>query len=226
MTQSLEFQFILKRWILIVKDWIDIRFGSKQPPSIKILGRYKTDQTSLLLLERNTPGAVSTWQFNWVNKTSGDFSTSKSILITLDNLTDLERHIRRAERQKNPLDLTRETVHRGINYSSHGIQIAFVSTSRSIKLIAIYQLNLLDRDSLTFPEDKKGEQIVLSLARRIQRFFALSQEPDFEPDFFQKQLINPQWWREGLTMACNAWLASDHEPKIQKINIKEETAKK
>lgn len=218
-----EKNYFFKKWLGIVREWLELRFGDKQQNyEVQIIGRFREPKSSLLLLTRNTPGAVSTWQLNWTASLQGDFTRNRSLFITLDNLTDLKRHFKRTERQKNPLDINREFVQRKSNEPSHGLQISFIDTSRRIKTLVAWEFNFIDQWASRFAEDKKAEIITLSIARRTQRFCKLSQEPDFDPLFFEEQISKIDWWEEGIRQACEGNFSASHQFNPKRIKIVEE----
>ena len=88
----------IEQWTHILKKWIEALLEKKkeQAPKPVMLGRRSGQGCILLQMERNTPGAVSTWRFNC------ELLKERSLLLTLDNIADLERHLKRTERQKDP----------------------------------------------------------------------------------------------------------------------------
>ncbi|MCA1995563.1 MAG: hypothetical protein LDL41_26465, partial [Coleofasciculus sp. S288] len=165
-------QFFLERWNHIVKEWIDslLKRSKERLPKSIVLSQWIGKGCILLQLERNTPGAVSTWRFNC------EGLHEQSLLLTLDNIADLERHLQRANRQKNPADTTREVVNLPGRTSSHRIAVSLINSLKRTEFIGVWDANFIDQWATTHAEDYKAEQIILYTARRVMSFYEVMPE--------------------------------------------------
>jgi hypothetical protein len=191
----------LKQWIHILKEWIEalIERKKEQAPKPTILHRRPGDGCILLQMERNTPGAVSTWRFNC------ELLKEQSLLLTLDNLVDLERHLQRAERQKNPSNTTRENVYSSQRKFSHRIGVSLVSPLKRAQFIGVWDANFIDSWSATHAEDFKAERLILYIALRVMSSYEVL------PEFFEAEIRSQQWWEQRILYLSKGDFQDNHQ---------------
>lgn len=197
-----------KQWLHITKQWIQGIIGRKieQYYTPLVMRQLPGKGCKLLLLERNTPGAVSTWRFNC------ELLQRQYMLITLDNLADLDRYFQRSNRQKKPGNTKREIVNLPISNVSHRIGISLIDPFKNQEWIGVWDLNLIDDWSTYHAEDYKAEQLVLYLGRRLISSY------EFMPDFFEQQIIEKRWWQQRIMTLCKADFTKDHDVNLTPLS--------
>lgn len=203
----------LQHWTQILKEWIDAVLNKKKEQAVKpkILRRRSGKGCIILQLERNTPGAVSTWRFNC------ELLKEQSLLLTLDNIADLERHFQRAERQKDPANTRRESVYSPNKLSSHRIGVSLVYPLKRTEFIGVWDANLVDHWATTHAEDFKAERLILYMALRIMSSY------ETMPEFFESEIRSKVWWEQRLTHLGKGEFKESHQlnllfhPEINKI---------
>lgn len=190
----------LEQWTHILKEWIDalIERKKEQAPKPTILRRRPGKGCILLQLERNTPGSVSTWRFNC------ELLKERSLLLTLDNIVDLERHLKRAERQKNPANTEREIVYSPARVSSHRIGVSLVNPLKRTEFIGVWDANFIDRWATTHAEDYKAEQLIFYTALRVLSSYEIM------PEFFEDDISSKQWWEERILHLSKGEFMENH----------------
>jgi hypothetical protein len=194
----------LEKWIHIIKEWSEslARKKTEQSPKPTILRQRAGKGCILLQMERNTPGSVSTWRFNC------ELLKEQSLLLTLDNITDLERHLLRAERQKNPANTRRETVYSPTRASSHRIGISLVNSLKRTEFIGVWDANFIDHWATTHAEDYKAERLLLYTALRVLSSYEVM------PEFFENEIRSKEWWEQRILYLSKGEFLDNH-----KINL-------
>ncbi len=198
-------QTFLEQWLHILKEWADALLGKKRElsaPKPTILSQRSGKGCILLQMERNTPGAVSTWRFNC------ELLKERSLLLTLDNIADLERHLQRAERQKDPANTRREIVYSPTRVSSHRIGVSLVYPLKRTEFIGVWDANLVDHWATTHAEDYKAERLMLYAALRVLSSYEVM------PEFFQTEIRSKKWWEERFLHLSKGEFQENH-----KINL-------
>ncbi|MGQ4646781.1 hypothetical protein [Lyngbya aestuarii] len=195
---------LLERWNHLIKEWFDLVLRQKKGwlPKQTILNQRPGKGCILLQLERNTPGAISTWRFNC------ELLREQSLLLTLDNIVDLERHFQRANRQTDPTNTTREVVNLPTRLTSHRIGISLVYPLKRTEFIGVWDINLIDQWATVHAEDYKAEKIILYIALRVLSSYEII------PDFFEQEIRSKHWWEQRLLRLCAGEFAITH-----KINL-------
>lgn len=195
---------LLARWIHILKEWLEFLKGKKKGFVLKptIMSQRPGKGCILLQLERNTPGAVSTWRFNC------ELLHEQSIVITLDNLADLDRHLQRYNRQRDPFNTRREVVRNPLRDVSHRIGISLVSPLKRSEFIGVWDANFVDQWSTTHAEDYKAERIILYTALRILSAYEVM------ADFFEYEIRSKAWWEQRLKRLCEGEFSMYHKVNL------------
>lgn len=199
-------QTFLDRWIYIVKEWIDIfkkedallKKGRSHGPTIlsqRIGKGYK-----LLRLERHTPGAVCTWRFNC------ELLQEQSLVLTLDNLSDVERYLKRRARQRDPKNTEREIVTSQMRKASHRIAVSLINSVNRTEFIGVWDANFIDQWSTIHAEDYKAERIILYIVRMMMTYYEVL------PDLFANEArVNKNWWEQRIKNICQGEFPETHE---------------
>ena len=198
-------QTFLEKWIHILKEWTEALLKKKREPlspKPKILSQRAGKGCILLQLERNTPGAVSTWRFNC------ELLKERSLLLTLDNIPDLERHLQRAERQRDPANTRREIVYSPTRVSSHRIGASLVNPLNRTEFIGVWDANFIDYWATTHAEDYKAERLLLYTALRVLSSY------ETVPEFFESEIRSRQWWEQRISHLSKGEFLDNH-----KINL-------
>lgn len=195
----------LEQWTHILKEWIEALLEKKKEQAAKpIILRRRSGQGCILLqMERNTPGAVSTWRFNC------ELLKERSLLLTLDNIVDLERHLKRTERQKDPSNTTREKVYSPTRVSSHRIGVSLVYPLKRPEFIGVWDANLIDHWATTHAEDFKAERLILYTALRVMSSYEIM------PEFFDSEIRSKEWWEQRILHLSKGEFQDSH-----KINLR------
>jgi hypothetical protein len=191
----------LEQWLCILKEWADALLKKKKELSPKptILCKRSGMGCMLLQLERNTPGAVSTWRFNC------EGLKERSLLLTLDNIVDLERHLLRAERQKDPTNTRRESVYSPTRVSSHRIGVTLIYPLKRTEFIGVWDANFVDHWATTHAEDYKAEHLMLYTALRVLSSYEVM------PEFFEREIKSKEWWEQRISHISKGEFLENHQ---------------
>ncbi|MGB7441709.1 MAG: hypothetical protein WA919_11620 [Coleofasciculaceae cyanobacterium] len=194
----------LEKWIYILKEWLDFLSRKKKEALLKptIMSQRPGKGCILLQLERNTPGSVSTWRFNC------ELLHERSVVLTLDNLADLDRHLQRYNRQRDPFNTRREVVRNPLRDVSHRIGISLVNPLKRAEFIGVWDANFVDQWSTTHAEDYKAERIVLYTALRILSSYEVM------ADFFEYEIRSKDWWEQRIRRLCEGEFSMYHKVNL------------
>jgi hypothetical protein len=195
----------LEQWIHILKEWTEALLRKKREPSSPkpaILSQRPGKGCIMLQLERNTPGAVSTWRFNC------ELLKERSLLLTLDNIVDLERHLQRAKRQRDPANTNREIVYSPTRVSSHRIGASLVYPLKRTEFVGVWDADLVDHWATTHAEDFKAERLILYTALRVLSSYEIM------PEYFENEIRSKGWWEQRLLHLSKGEFMENH-----KINL-------
>jgi hypothetical protein len=194
----------LEQWVHIVKEWADSLLGKKKEQLLKprLLSQRTRKGCILLQLERNTPGSVSTWRFNC------ELLKEQSLLLTLDNIADLERHLQRAQRQTNPTNTRREIIKPSVRGPSHRIGISLVNPLKRTEFIGVWDANLIDQWSTIYAEDYKAERLMLYTALRVLSSYEIL------PEFFAEEIRSKDWWEQRIMHLCKGEFQESHKVNL------------
>jgi hypothetical protein len=196
-------QNFLEQWIQIIKEWSDALLRKKKDrgwyPQPLILSKRAGKGCILLQLQRNTPGAVSTWRFNC------ELLQERSLLITLDNLADLERHLQRANRQKDPANTARENIDFAGRTVTHRIAVSLIQPLKRAEFIGVWDTNLIDHWATVHAEDYKAERLVVYIALRVLSTY------ETMPEFFERQIRSQEWWEQRIARLCEGEFSKNHD---------------
>lgn len=187
---------VISEWFSVVKDWLSFFFGNP-PTSIKsdrILKFIKGKHCTLIQVRRDTPGAVDTWWFN---------SPTCTLLITLDNLACISRHL---ERKKHLTDNDSSPFLFSRNPQTHKIAIFFHS-QKPIFLFS-FDLNLI-KDFNHF-EDYLAQKIIETLTIRLKRGIETNEYLHLGRGDIESLIFDCKWWKGRILDISQRYLGENH----------------
>lgn len=203
----------LLTWFQWLTQWVRqaFRFQPTEQKLVQILERiYSYDESILLVsVERDAPGAVSTWylfqQENPRNK----------LLITLDNLAAIRLELRKnrpLSQEKSSLELSLIQYDPVIRTHRLSVQwLIRLDSSRTVfSLIGTWDADL-QGDS--FDPDSKGITIVRSIAQEALNLMPL-------PGILWRTRMNKFPWTESVESYAHSIIGERHKCHIKKLNIK------
>lgn len=203
----------LRKWFRWLIQWVRQIFTQRDSDHklLTVLERtYSNDeQTVLLSVERDAPGAVATWYL--IHK----HNPHHNLLITLDNLAEIRLELRRNRQRKSklsPLELSLIQDDRILRTHRFSVQwIIELNTSRKI-------FSLIG----TWDSDLQGNSIDANAsAIRIFRLIvreALNLQPIPGVPWRGRMVEYP--WAESVQSYAKTVLGEQHESHIKKIDLK------